>query len=109
VACVDGNEVVVEELTFDVEAEAFERWLAREAEAWDDLLRAQDGFLGKEVWLDPDGAGTTVRVLVWWASRTQWKAVDPEALADADRRMGDLLRPSRCREYRRVRLVGVGT
>jgi uncharacterized protein (TIGR03792 family) len=103
VASEHGDEVVVEELTFEVEADVLERWLTREGATWDALLQAQDGFLGKEVWVAADGGPDAVRVLVWWASRAQWKAVDPEALAAADERMGDLLRPSRCREFRRLR------
>jgi hypothetical protein len=64
---VDGP--VVEELTFRVEAELIEPWLARESASWDDYLARQAGFLRKEVWLDAEeGAPGTVRVLVWWAS-----------------------------------------
>ena len=100
-----GNEVVVEELSFAVEPEVFDRWLAREGESWDALLAAQDGFLRKEVWRAPDDGGGAVRVLVWWASREQWKAVDPDELEAADRRMGDLLRPSACREFRLLRCI----
>ena len=104
----EDEEVVVEELTFEVETDVFERWLAREAATWDAFLRSQDGFLGKEVWLTTDSAGEgrrTVRVLVWWASHDQWKAVDRAGVEDADRRMGDLLAHSTCREYRRLRRV----
>jgi uncharacterized protein (TIGR03792 family) len=100
-----GNEVVVEELTFEVEAAVFDRWLAREAESWDSFLARQDGFLGKEVWLAPGGGCRTVRVMIWWASHAQWKAVDPEGVQAADRRMGDLLRHSECREYRVLRRI----
>jgi uncharacterized protein (TIGR03792 family) len=102
-----GSEVV-EELTFEMEAELLDRWLAREAGTWDGFLAAQDGFLGKEVWLAPDAGEAkvgrcTVRVQIWWASHAQWKSVDPAGVEAADRRMGDLLRHPKCREYRLLR------
>jgi hypothetical protein len=109
--------VVVEELTFRVEAELLDAWLAREAGTWDNFLRGQPGFLRKEVWLTPpcdqDGAPSalhgeaaeTVRVLVWWADRQAWKAVPDQALGRLDDAMGTLLRASVCREFRLLRRV----
>ena len=44
-----------------------------------------------------------MRVMIWWASEAQWKAVDADGLEAADRRMGDLLRHSECRTYRLLR------
>lgn len=107
VAGTEPTGEVVEELTFEVEADVFERWLAREAATWDAFLASQDGYRGKEVWLAPDDEGPggrcRVRVLVWWASQAQWKAVDPNGVEAGDRAMGELLRHSDCREYRLLR------
>ena len=94
---------VVEELTFEVEAELVDRWVSREAEAWDAFLAARDGFLGKEVWVGPEGPRRTVRVVIWWASRARWKAIDRGEVAAVDERMGPLLREADCREFRLVR------
>jgi uncharacterized protein (TIGR03792 family) len=102
----DREGVVVEELSFEVEAELLDRWVAREAEAWDAFLAAQDGYLGKEVWIAAESPGRTlrtVRTVIWWASRAQWKAVDSGAVAAGDERMGPLLRHAECREFRWVR------
>lgn len=100
---MDG--MVVEELVFIVEPGDVARWVAVEHDAWDGFLRAQRGFVRKEVWLgtaeEPPG---TVRVLVWWASKAEWDAVDPDGLERVDASLGpDRREPRRCVAHRVVR------
>jgi uncharacterized protein (TIGR03792 family) len=94
--------VIVEELTFVIEPAELESWLAREAAVWDEFLRAQPGFVRKEVWRPVDDQ-RAVRVLVWWQSERAWRAVPSSATAALDERMGELYRPSTARSLEVLR------
>jgi uncharacterized protein (TIGR03792 family) len=90
--------VVVEELTFEVEAEVQDLWLAREHEVWGPFLTGQAGFVRKEVWRPLSRPGR-VHVLVWWASLEAWKAVPPDAVEAVEAQMGHLRRPCTSRAH----------
>lgn len=87
--------MIIEQLSFTVQCEHLDRWLATDAAVWDDFLAAQAGYLGKEVWItdppaDGDPAGTVeVQVIVRWTDRATWKAVDHALLAERHAAMGD--------------------
>lgn len=97
--------MVVEELTFEVEPEVRERWLAREHEVWSQFFSGQPGYLGKQVW-QPTDVPTTVVVLVWWASLDAWQAVPGGEVEATEQQMGDLRRPRRARAYEVLRREG---
>ena len=90
--------MIVEELTLQVDAPDIEGFLEADARVWTAFLTAQPGFVRKEVWLPGDRPNTVV-ILVWWASREQWKAISDETVAGVDREMGDWFREPVVREY----------
>jgi uncharacterized protein (TIGR03792 family) len=101
---VGEGRVVVEELVFQVPPDEREAWLAADQAAWDELLSASPGFLGKQVWVGP-GPGDPVRVVVWWASDEHLERVPDDAQERADRDMGRLRRDPQPRILRLARAV----
>jgi len=73
--------VVIELLKFKVAPELREQYIQKDAEIWTQTLSSWSGFLGKEVWLNPNEP-TEVILIIRWASREQWKSI-PVELVDA--------------------------
>jgi uncharacterized protein (TIGR03792 family) len=89
---------IVEELTLQVDAGDLEGFLEADARIWTAFLAVQPGFVRKEVWVPADRSNTVV-ILLWWASREQWKAISDETIASVDRDMGEWFREPAVREY----------
>jgi uncharacterized protein (TIGR03792 family) len=70
---------VVELLRLAVPGEAREAWLEAERSSWAPWLAEQDGFLGRDLYWDPQRQEGVL--LIHWASRRQWKAIAPEEVA----------------------------
>lgn len=66
--------MVIEWLKIKVPPELREQYVQKDAEIWTPALFSSPGFLGKEVWINPDNLSEVVLV-IRWASREQWKAV----------------------------------
>lgn len=72
--------MVIEWLRFRVaDAEFREEFVRIDGRVWTEALGRYPGFIGKEVWLDPD-ASDTVAFIIRWRSRTQWKAIPTREL-----------------------------
>ncbi|NEQ30514.1 MAG: TIGR03792 family protein [Leptolyngbya sp. SIO4C5] len=71
--------MVIEWLKFRVPAEQREKYVQIDAEIWNSALEKYDGFMGKEVWISPDDTSELILV-IRWASREQWKAIDQVGL-----------------------------
>ena len=103
--------MVVEHLTFAVEAELLDRWIERDERCWTRFLAGCDGFVAKEVWVPPaeDRSATgpiEVRIVVWWESDRQWKAISVGDLRAVAEEMGALERAPTMRRFDRVRSTG---
>lgn len=48
------------------------------------MLATYPGFLGKEVWIDPE-TPTEVTLIIRWASREAWESVPPERLKQVEK------------------------
>ena len=79
-----ASEFVVEMLRLDVPAGQGEIWLAAEASTWQPWLEQQDGFLGRDLYWDPKLEQGLL--LIRWASRTQWKAIEADAVDQVQQR-----------------------
>ena len=90
--------MIVEELTLHVESRDLDGFLEADARIWTAFLAAQPGFVRKEVWVPADRAATVV-IMVWWASREQWKAISDETVSSVDAQMGEWFREPIVREY----------
>ena len=71
--------MVIEFLKFRVEPEERENYIRRDEEIWTAALTTYPGFLGKEVWINPQD-GTQLILVIRWATKEQWQAIPPEEL-----------------------------
>lgn len=69
---------VFELLRVKVPAQHRQAWLAAEQASWEPWLTAQEGFLERRLFWDPQRQEG--HLLIRWASRDQWKAIGPEAV-----------------------------
>jgi uncharacterized protein (TIGR03792 family) len=75
--------VVIELLKVKIPPAQREKYIHKDAEIWTTALAQYPGFLGKEVWINPNDP-TEVILVIRWATREQWKAIpqqDLEAIA----------------------------
>ena len=75
--------MVIEWLKFRVQPEVREKFVEQDQAIWTKALATQSGFLGKEVWINPDIADEIILV-IRWQTREQWKAIAPELLAQTE-------------------------
>ena len=73
-----ADEMVMEQLRLGVPADQREVWLEGERQTWQPWLEQQVGFLGREVYWDPDREEGLL--LIRWASRDQWKSISPASV-----------------------------
>jgi uncharacterized protein (TIGR03792 family) len=92
------NQMVVEELVVHLDEHEVEPWLECEERVWTGFLAGQPGFVRKEVWENADAPGE-VHIMIWWASREDWKRITAEQCDEVDARMGEWLRPLKCVEH----------
>ncbi len=78
---------VVEFLTFDVDDADHAAWIAADAEHWTAFLRAQPGFVSKQVWADRAQPDRICAVIVW-DDEAAWKAIPTDQLSAVDAAMG---------------------
>lgn len=70
---------VIELLKFKVDPNDRDRYLQKDAEIWTKALADCPGFLGKEVWLNPE-EHTEVTIVIRWATKEHWKSISEEFL-----------------------------
>lgn len=83
--------MIIEQLTFRVEAQQVADWLATDAAVWDPVLTGLPGYLGKEVWIteaQPADQVVEVQLIVRWTDRASWKSVSEELLRATHDAMG---------------------
>ena len=73
-AMADGG--VIEQLRLRVPEPHRELWLQAEASSWQPWLEQQQGFVGRDLFWDPQREEGLL--LIRWTSREQWKAI-PQA------------------------------
>ncbi len=83
--------VVIEWLKFRVDPQLREKFIQLDREIWTKSLSQSEGFLGKEIWLDPNFLEEVI-LIIYWESREQWQAISPEELQRTekafDKKMG---------------------
>ncbi|MEG4069697.1 TIGR03792 family protein [Microcoleus sp. Pol11C2] len=90
--------MVIEWLKFKVPQENWEHFIQRDQEVWTAGLKSLDGFLGKEVWVDP--VENEVVMVIRWETREKWKSVPQSTIEELDAKMGDLqIAIAESREY----------
>lgn len=71
--------MVIEWLKFQVSLEAKQKFIEADDEIWTEILTNQEGYLGKETWLNPS-VDNEIIIIIYWNSREEWKAVPRELL-----------------------------
>ena len=66
--------MVVEWLEFQVDPESREQFIQKDEAIWTAALSAFPGFMGKEVWIEPNAPGKVV-FAIRWQTREQWKTI----------------------------------
>ncbi|MBD1831105.1 MULTISPECIES: TIGR03792 family protein [Cyanophyceae] len=84
--------MVIEWLKIEVPPEIREKYIQKDAEIWTAFLATCPGFLGKEVWLNPNDP-TGLTLVIRWETRENWKSISSERLQQVeeqfDQAMGD--------------------
>ncbi|MBW4649392.1 MAG: TIGR03792 family protein [Kastovskya adunca ATA6-11-RM4] len=75
--------MVIEWLKIRVSPELREKYIQTDAAIWTAMLARYPGFLGKEVWINPEAPEEIVLVIMW-ETREHWKAVPPEPLEQTE-------------------------
>lgn len=75
-------------LQFKVPPDKWEAFIRRDEEVWTEGLKQFPGFVGKEIWVDPEKE--EVIGVIRWETREQWKSIPQSELERLDRKMGDL-------------------
>ena len=76
--------MVIEWLEFTVVPEVREKFIQVDREIWTATLEKFSGFLGKEVWLDPNRVDR-VSLVIRWQTREQWKSIPQEVLVQTEK------------------------
>ncbi|KST61930.1 TIGR03792 family protein [Mastigocoleus testarum] len=71
--------MVIELLKFKMDPAVREKFIQKDEDIWTNALRKYSGFLGKEVWINPNDKGE-VTIIVQWETREQWKSIPQKDL-----------------------------
>ncbi|MBW4670629.1 MAG: TIGR03792 family protein [Cyanomargarita calcarea GSE-NOS-MK-12-04C] len=75
--------MVIELLRVKVPPNVREKYILKDAEIWTTALAGYPGFLGKEVWINPNDS-TEVMMIIRWATKEHWKAIPHADLEAVD-------------------------
>jgi uncharacterized protein (TIGR03792 family) len=76
--------MTIEWLKFVISPELREKFIEKDAQIWTSKLASYPGFLGKEVWLNPDRPNEVIMV-IHWESREKWKSIPIQDLVETER------------------------
>ena len=77
--------MVIELLKFKIDPKQREKYIQRDAEIWTAALVNYPGFLGKELWINPNDPAELVMV-IRWETREQWKSILQEEINAIEKR-----------------------
>ncbi len=75
--------MVIEWLKVRVSPELREKFIQKDAEIWTATLASYPGFLGKEVWINPETPSEVV-LIIRWESLEAWKAIPQDQLEQTE-------------------------
>jgi len=83
--------MVIEWLKFRVVPELREAFIQKDEEVWTEAFKQVKGYLGKEVWIDPDN--NDVVIIIRWESMAIWKSIPQAEINRLEQLMGSLNLP----------------
>ena len=84
------NSMVIEWLKFKVDSDSREQFIQQDEKIWTASLSAYPGFLGKEVWIEPNAPGQVI-FTIRWQTRQQWKSIPIQDLAEIERKFSAIM------------------
>jgi uncharacterized protein (TIGR03792 family) len=75
--------MIIEFLKVQVTPSYRQKYIELEQQIWTADLLQCEGFINKEVWLDPENL-SILYIRILWNSREQWKAISPEHIKKLD-------------------------
>ncbi len=82
--------MVIEWLKVKLNGISREAYIQKDEEIWTAALAKFPGFLGKEVWIDPDQPEDVILV-IHWANRDAWYSVPADSLEAIEKKFADAL------------------
>jgi uncharacterized protein (TIGR03792 family) len=86
----DSSKMVIEWLKFMVAPQSREKFIEKDAEIWTSLLASYPGFLGKEVWLNPEIPEEVV-LIIYWKTQDEWKSIPHSVLEETERKFSQAI------------------
>ena len=84
------NYMVIEWLKFKVDSDSREQFIQQDEKIWTASLSTYPGFLGKEVWIEPNAADKVI-FTIRWQTRQQWKSIPVEDLAQIEQQFSKIM------------------
>lgn len=82
--------MVIEWLKIRVDADLREHYIRKDDEIWTAALAQYPGFLGKQIWLDPNDE-TLLIIVIHWESKDAWKAIPAEKLEQVEQQFNAVM------------------
>ena len=75
--------MVIEWLKFTVDSEKREQFIQEDEAIWTAALATYPGFMGKEVWIEPNQPSSVI-FTIRWQTREQWKSIPVKDLQEIE-------------------------
>jgi len=82
--------MVIEWLKFTVDSARREQFVQQDEAIWTASLSTYPGFLGKEVWIEPN-APDSVIFTIRWQTREQWKSIPMNDLVAIEQKFSTVM------------------
>lgn len=82
--------MVIEWLKFEVDSESREQFIQQDEKIWTASLSTYPGFLGKEVWIEPNSPSKVV-LTIRWQTREQWKSIPLKDLINIEQKFSTVM------------------
>ena len=83
--------MVIEWLKFRVDAKSREQFIQTDESIWTASLATYPGFMGKEVWIEPNAPGKVI-FTIRWETREQWKSIPMKDLVEIEKKFSKVMR-----------------
>ena len=83
--------MVIEWLKFRVDPKSREKFIQKDDAIWTASLATYPGFLGKEVWIEPDRPDEVV-FTIHWQTREQWKSISVRDLTQIEQQFSTAMK-----------------
>lgn len=82
--------MVIEWLKFVIDAKNREKFLQKDTEIWTATLSKYPGYLGKEIWINPNNEAELI-LIIRWRTREDWKTIPQSVLEETEQKFSEAL------------------